>query len=99
VALKTSDLSIEKPKLTSIKSVVETNFKFYPNPTNGFLTIENPNEKATHYCIYNVTGTKMSDDNLNIGVNEIDMNGFVNGLYFIRFMDIDEMKTVKIVKN
>jgi hypothetical protein len=39
------------------------------------------------------------DLDLNIGVNEIDMNGFINGLYFIHFMDIDDMKTVKIMKN
>jgi hypothetical protein len=99
VALKTSDLSIEKPKLTAIKSVVTTNFKFYPNPTTGYLTIENPNDKVTNYSVFNVIGTHMQSGILNVGVTEIDVKDFTNGLYFIRFMDVDGMKTIKVMKN
>jgi Secretion system C-terminal sorting domain len=99
MALKTSDLSVVKPRLTSIKSVNITNFKVYPNLTSGFLTVENPEINAVNYALYSMTGQKIQTGIFTEGSHFLDLSALSNGVYLLSFTDSLGTKMVKVIKN
>lgn len=73
------------------------NFSVYPNPTNGEVIIDVPNENFD-YVLTNMIGEVILSGK-SITSKNIDLSQFENGIYFIT-IDIDGTnKTVKVVKN
>jgi Secretion system C-terminal sorting domain len=99
VALKTSDLSIQKPRITAISTTKTTNFTVFPNPTSGFLTIENPEINAVNYALYSITGQKIQTGIFTEGSHFLDLSALSNGVYLLSFTDSLGTKMVKVVKN
>lgn len=73
----------------------------YPNPVIDVLTIdlggaENPNGTLS---ILNIQGRVMKTQSLSSsGIVLLDMSQFPEGLYFCRYQNETEIKTVKIIK-
>lgn len=99
VALKTSDLSIQKPKTTATTAAQSSNIKVYPNPTSVFLTVDNPEMNAVNYTLFSITGQKMSGGILANGTTLLDVNAYATGVYFIHLTSNKWSKTLKFVKN
>ena len=76
-------------------SVSENNeviFAMYPNPAKDNVTIESAKDAVVK--IYSVNGQMLSQQNINEGINTIDLSNLNAGMYFI---SVDETM-VKIVK-
>ena len=69
----------------------------YPNPSTGvyYITID----KATKVTIYNTLGEMVYDNEMNAGNNEIDMNGFANGMYSLKAVQGNNQQTIHLIKN
>ena len=69
----------------------------YPNPSTGvyYITID----KATKVTIYNTLGEMVYDKEMNVGNNEIDMNGFANGMYSLKAVQGNNQQTIHLIKN
>jgi len=74
--------------------------KIYPNPANEKLFIEIPeNMGMTSVRWMDATGKNLGiETNVHTGVNTISMEGFSEGLYFIKISSEGETKTFKIIK-
>ena len=88
--------------ITSINEYKSNNFKIYPNPATNYLIIQ-LNENVTTFInyeisnvlgeiIYKSTGTNHSE-NLKINVNP-----FLNGIYFLKIKYEKESTTIKFIK-
>ncbi len=68
-------------------------FIIYPNPTMGTVFIET--SVAMDMNIVNILGVTVATEKLHPGINNIDVSGLFNGLYFIH---TDKGMTVKLIK-
>lgn len=83
------------PALSTNDYTTLKNFKIYPNPTNGIITIETTNaiEKIE---LYTLLGRKLSESNN----TQIDLSNLANGIYLLTINTQDGKKGVmKILKN
>ncbi len=58
------------------------NVKVYPNPANGFVTIDS--KEALSYEIYSVLGSKVLTGNVQEGVSQVSLQGVAVGVYIIK---------------
>jgi Subtilase family/Secretion system C-terminal sorting domain len=86
---------------TSIKETTILNKIFiYPNPTNNFITIDvgNNNLKNASVEIFNILGKSVSNQSITNRKTVIAMDNYSDGIYFIKFSNSLESKTIKIIK-
>jgi hypothetical protein len=74
-------------------NALENNVNFYPNPTNGLINIENP--VPVDITVYNMAGSEVAKVEKN--ARQIDLSGFPEGVYFLRFSNQHETSMKKIV--
>ena len=84
-----SGVSIEELKVNS-------DLAFFPNPTQGMLTVENPSAEKQGLRISNELGQVVRYEMLGSGKNVIDLTSLSNGVYFIQLGD---SKVEKLVVN
>jgi hypothetical protein len=66
-----------------ISTIAQNDLKIYPNPvTNNQLFIDSKTEQT--FSLINLNGQSLQSGNLKKGRNNIDVNGFSSGLYFIK---------------
>ena len=80
--------------LTSVDEILESEINIYPNPTTGQLNIETE-RRFSEIKIFDVTGKLLLDQNFS---NQIDLGGFVPGLYLVELRDEDGIYRKKIIK-
>ncbi|MBN2521080.1 MAG: T9SS type A sorting domain-containing protein, partial [Bacteroidales bacterium] len=68
--------------------------KAYPNPVTDFLTISMNTISQVQYKILNAVGKTVLSGILNESVQQINMSGLPQGIYFIS-LDINGMQEVK----
>ena len=81
--------------LTSTNENQALDFKLYPNPTNGLITIEL--EGLQIVMVYNALGQALLNKEANSDMLRLNLSGFGNGLYWIKVMAQDEMAVKPIV--
>jgi len=87
---------------SSIKDNERINFKFYPNPSNGIISIENRfiNEKS-ELQLYNMQGEILYSEifyNTNLlFVKEINLNTYPKGIYFLKIKNNKFARIEKLV--
>lgn len=73
----------------------------FPNPTSGFVTIQNKsNDNLKNVEVYNAAGQLIKNFNLNNGFNKasLDMSQLANGTYILKVKSETENNTVKVIK-
>ena len=72
-------------------------FNVYPNPTNGMVQIEIAEQAILQ--IFNSIGVLVSTQDLQKGLNQIDISQFPSGIYFLNGEGETKKYTGKIIKN
>lgn len=66
----------------------------YPNPTDGFITIENFKYPNLNYALYSVVGQQLAAGNISNTYNIVDVSSYDNGVYFLSITDNDDGQTI-----
>jgi hypothetical protein len=70
--------------LTSTNENQALDFKLYPNPSNGSITIEL--EGMQKVMVYNALGQVLLNKEANSDALQVDLSGFEDGLYWVKVM-------------
>lgn len=89
---KTSYISVATNS-TAVDNIAKELISFYPNPTNGFLTIET--DKDFELELYSITGSLLVKS---ANIKSIDLSSFSNGIYILQLKIEDKILTNKIIK-
>ena len=81
--------------LTSTDENQALNFKLYPNPTSGQITVTL--EGLQKVVVYNTLGQILFNKEVNSDLLQLDLSGFGNGLYWIKVMAQDWMAVNPII--
>ncbi|MBW6534203.1 MAG: T9SS type A sorting domain-containing protein [Mariniphaga sp.] len=77
--------------------------KVYPNPTGRFLKIEiiQTGDEQFFYEISDITGRKSVLKEMHANTEEIDMESYVSGIYFLNVLSLNReyVMVFKIIKN
>jgi len=78
----------------------QNGIQVYPNPTSGFVTIQNSkNSNLKDVEIYNVAGQLIQRFNVNNAKNaSLDMSQLLNGTYILKVNSETESNSVKVIK-
>jgi hypothetical protein len=84
---------------TGFSDLTIDNVSIYPNPTNGFITINSEESSSGFdYNIYDIMGKLIKNSNAEYG-EQINISGLDNGDYFIKIINTDgEVVSKKIIK-
>ena len=72
-------------------------YTYYPNPTNGIVTINSKNE-ITDIIVYNIEGRLLFRQKLNDLDTTVDISAFATGTYFFKVKFGDKEANFKILK-
>lgn len=78
---------------TSIEKIL-----IYPNPTKEIVYIRTKNINNSIIQITNINGQVISSKELNTKSTPIDLSNILNGVYFIKIISNEFIKTVKLIK-
>lgn len=81
------DVSLKSYASADVQILSVNEFSFYPNPSNGNVTIENPLGEKQGLRISNELGQVVRYELLNSGKNTIDLTELSNAVYFIQLGD------------
>ena len=84
---RVDDVSLSVSTSNDITSIDQKQFDYFPNPTQGLLTIENPKSEKQGLRISNELGQVVRYELLNSGKNTIDLTELSNAVYFIQLGD------------
>lgn len=82
-------------------SIIEnhfSNFKFYPNPSNGFIQISGLNEKA-NYSIISINGQLLKEGIIFNSSEFINLEELKSGVYFVKIYNEISVSVRKIILN
>ncbi len=72
------------PDVTGVDELA-SDFRFYPNPCNGVLNIENPAyDKASLVMIFNSTGQLVEEFDMNSAFANLNLSHLTKGIYFVK---------------
>lgn len=80
---------VDYSDIISVRFHKDSPFMVYPNPTADILYFEY-NDEVTKVEIWNTTGTLLQSINMH-SQQEIDVSNYSNGVYFIRFLNKDNI--------
>lgn len=81
----------------STDDFVLPNFKYFPNPVQHLLSINNPSNIDSVEVI-SASGKVVLTKKINDTNSEIDLSGLSSGIYFLKVKSEGQIKTVKIIK-
>jgi hypothetical protein len=90
------DVSVKSYTSADVATLSVDEFSFYPNPSNGSVTIENPKSEIQGLRISNELGQVVRYEFLDSGKNTIDLTEMSSGIYFIQLGD---SKVEKLIVN
>ena len=75
-------------------------FKIYPNPTTGFISVSIPNDGSnSKITIYNSLGQTIIEQNINQSNATLSLENLNSGVYFYKIASANATQTGKIIKN
>jgi len=87
------------PDVTSVRDNLANDFRFYPNPSNGILNIENPAyNQASSVLVFNSTGQLVEEFEMNSEFTSLNLTHLTQGVYFVKLND-QAAKMEKLVIN
>lgn len=78
-------------------SFENTNFSYYPNPTNGILNIDYSKD-IQQVTVFSILGKLVQETKPNTSNAKVDLSSLAAGNYLVQVKANDEIKTIKIVK-
>ena len=93
---RVDDVSLLVSTSVNVTSMDQKQFDYFPNPTQGVLTIENPKNEKQGLRISNELGQVVRYELLDSGKNTIDLTEMSAGVYFIQLGD---SKVEKLIVN
>lgn len=73
-------------------------FSYYPNPTNGLLSLQSINN-IDSVTIFNLLGQKVMDVNVNATTSELNISNLKTGTYIMQVTVEGETGTFRVLKN
>ena len=70
----------------------------FPNPSNGFYNIHNPNQENMNLAVYNILGELIMDLTNDDKDFSLDLLNEQNGVYLLQIIIGNETKTIRIIK-
>lgn len=81
-----------------VKEIIAQDFSFYPNPTTGWLTLENLPASGTVH-VYSLSGVLLQSKVVESETMQLDLSKITSGLYVLEYRSMDGQSTVrKVVK-
>ncbi len=95
----TSTRSVKVAGLVGTEDLLASNFKtkIWPNPSNGTLFVELNNEPFAALTVYNLNGQEIAQTDLTAGINEVNLNEDLNGLYIVRVRSKHSINNYRIM--
>ena len=82
---------------STIEAIIDANITLYPNPAINQLLIQSTAQEPISYAVYSITGTRMLEQSTIQNVNELNVENWTSGLYFIHFITEKGSTTRKII--
>ncbi|WP_372752091.1 leucine-rich repeat protein [Mariniflexile sp.] len=92
------DFNIVEGTLSTSKLEKELGFGFYPNPTNGVVTIKSKQLNNASVGVYDLNGRALLNRNINGTSSEINISNLASGIYLFKVKVDDAEFTKRIVK-
>jgi hypothetical protein len=74
------------------------NFTYYPNPVKNVLNLSY-NQEITSVEVFNMVGQKVSSNNLDATLGQVDMSQLPNGVYLVKVATANsQSKTIRVIK-
>ncbi|MFY0598838.1 MAG: T9SS type A sorting domain-containing protein [Cyclobacteriaceae bacterium] len=70
----------------------------FPNPASTFITVKGISAEPVSYSILSLTGARLQSGFITANDNQISLEGFRKGIYFLNTTKEGEKHTIKIVK-
>ena len=84
--------------ITNLKTLEEAGINVYPNPSDGYFTIENRTNNSFNLQIINLAGKVIYQKDLNERTEKIDITDYSDGIYFIKLYEGNRIVVGKIIK-
>ena len=81
---RVDDVSLLVSTSVDVASIDSRSLEFYPNPSNGIVTLNNPSNEKQTVRINNELGQLVHFELLGSGKNVIELQGLSKGIYFIQ---------------
>ena len=85
------------PTTTAVTDVKSSRFNLYPNPTNGFITIELDEASKYELSIVNVLGQTVYTNSIFKINTRVDLSSFEIGVYTIELSDGNNIYSEKLI--
>jgi hypothetical protein len=89
-------VTIEDPLITSSSKQKKKSIQIFPNPTEGFLSIQTKNPSVAN--VFDRSGRLVLSKMLNLTIQQIDLSELANGLYTVEIIGDNETQMSKIIK-
>jgi hypothetical protein len=97
--VKIDDLSWTCATALSSEDFESNGIKLYPNPSNGVVKINFPNENEKYTVqLLSILGQKVFEENFNNSTSAI-LNGLEKGIYFVKITTSNKTFTKKLIVN
>lgn len=91
-------IAITCPTTLDIALFEDTEFSFYPNPTNNIINIITQNEMITQTNIYDMFGRLLKTQTGNSNNEKIDIVELPSAMYLVEVKTREGIQTMKIIK-
>ena len=80
-----------------INNFTEAGINIYPNPASQYLYCEKMDERTYELEMYSIAGQLVWKSMIENKITKIDVSGLKKGLYLIKWIDYEGIKTKKVV--
>ena len=81
-----------------IEDKLNLKFKIFPNPSNGYITVQNQNDKSYNISVQNIYGQEIYfEKNINSYEKQFDLSNLSSGVYTIKVYDEKHTFTDKLL--
>ncbi|MDA3865848.1 MAG: T9SS type A sorting domain-containing protein [Salinivirgaceae bacterium] len=82
---------------TNISPINNTTFSLYPNPSSGFITLNNSDNSIQSVEIINMNGQIIFKEQLNSTTSRINVQNLSKGIYIVKIKSDNFVKTEKLI--
>jgi|GEM_PF-2152267 len=99
-AIVTNTFTTEFVAALAVHPFNDTDFRVYPNPATGLITISSkkPTVVIESITLLDVLGKEIINQNINVSNTSTDLSQLSKGLYFLKIKSNGREKTIKIIK-